>query len=111
MSFFLSFLLLWRELPPGFNPRTLALAQRWRNEESDDARLVARALAMFAAAPFRYTMNPPLLGRDSVDAFLFETRAGFCEHYASAFAVLMRALDIPSRIVTGYHGGERSADT
>jgi len=96
----------WLELPPGYNPRTLALAQRWRNEEPDDARLVARALAMFGEAPFRYTMNPPLLGRDSVDAFLFETRAGFCEHYASAFAVLMRALDIPSRIVTGYHGGE-----
>lgn len=50
--------------------------------------------------------SPPLLGRNSVDEFLFETRRGFCEHYASAFAVLMRAAGIPARIVTGYVGGE-----
>jgi transglutaminase-like putative cysteine protease len=98
----------WLELPPGFNPRTLELAQRWRNEENDDARLVERALAMFREAPFRYTMNPPTLGPNSADDFLFQTRAGFCEHYASAFSVLMRALDIPARVVTGYQGGERN---
>ncbi len=98
----------WLDLPPSFNPRTLELAARWRNEEPDTSRLVERALAMFAQQPFRYTMRPPLLGRHSVDEFLFGTRAGFCEHYASAFTVLMRALDIPARVVTGYQGGERN---
>ncbi len=102
----------WLALPSGFNPRTLALAQRWRDEAGAgpdaDARLVERALALFRDEPFRYTLEPPLLGRDGVDDFLFETRAGFCEHYASAFAILMRALGVPARIVTGYQGGERN---
>ena len=96
----------WLDLPPGFNPRTLEMAGVWRNQEADNARLVQRALDLFAQAPFRYTMSPPLLGRHSADEFLFDTRAGFCEHYASAFTVLMRALDIPARVVTGYQGGE-----
>ena len=122
----------WLELPPGFNPRTLALAAQWRSEtlaadgagertpersesalrpseRSEDARrLVERALVMFRQQAFRYTLQPPLLGRHSVDEFLFETRAGFCEHYAGAFVVLMRALDVPARVVTGYQGGERN---
>lgn len=103
----------WRALPPGFNPRTLDLATRWREsgesgESGGDAALVARALALFREQPFRYTLEPPPLGEDSIDEFLFETRAGFCEHYASAFVVLMRALSIPARIVTGYQGGERN---
>jgi hypothetical protein len=98
----------WLELPPGFNPRTLALAARWREDERADQHLVERALTMFREQPFRYTLQPPRLGRDSVDDFLFETRSGFCEHYAGAFVVLMRALDIPARVVTGYQGGERN---
>jgi len=112
----------WLELPAGFNPRTLALAAQWRAETlaadsvggrtpqrgEVDLRLIERALAMFRQQPFRYTLQPPLLGRHSVDDFLFETRSGFCEHYAGAFVVLMRALDVPARIVTGYQGGERN---
>lgn len=96
----------WLALPPGFNPKTLELAARWRNEEPDNAKLVDRALRMFNREAFHYTLKPPLLGRDSADDFLFRTRSGFCEHYASAFVVLMRALDIPARVVTGYQGGE-----
>jgi transglutaminase-like putative cysteine protease len=96
------------QLPPGFNPRTLQLAADWQAVEQDPARLVERALRMFREQAFRYTLDPPLLGKHSVDEFLFDTRAGFCEHYASAFAVLMRALDIPARVVTGYHGAERN---
>ena len=65
-----------------------------------------RCCTISAAKPFRYTLNPPLLGGDGVDEFLFSTRAGFCEHYAGAFVVLMRAMDIPARVVTGYQGGE-----
>lgn len=101
----------WLALPDGYAPRTRALAARWRAEpagtgETDERALIRRALARFRTEPYRYTLRPPLLGRQAVDEFLFDTRAGFCEHYASAFVVLMRALGIPARIVTGYQGGE-----
>jgi protein-glutamine gamma-glutamyltransferase len=98
----------WLDLPPSFNPRTLALAAQWQNETPDPGKLVQRALDHIRSEPFYYTFKPPLLGRNSVDEFLFTTRSGFCEHYSSAFVVLMRALDIPARVVTGYQGGERN---
>jgi protein-glutamine gamma-glutamyltransferase len=98
----------WLELPPSFNPKTLELAARWQRETPEPEALVQRALAYFFEEKFYYTMKPPLLGRNSVDDFLFNTRSGFCEHYSSAFVVLMRALDIPARVVTGYQGGEKN---
>jgi len=94
----------FRQLPDGFNPRTLALAQQWRAEGDDDEAIIRRALAWFNAE-FTYTLNPILLGRDSVDDFLFNTKQGYCEHFSSSFAVLMRAAGIPARIATGYQGG------
>jgi transglutaminase-like putative cysteine protease len=97
----------WLQLPPGQHQRTLELAARWQRQTPDPATLVERALEMFRSGGFRYTPTPPALADQIVDRFLFETRAGFCEHYASAFVVLMRALDIPARVVTGYHGAER----
>jgi len=93
-------------LPKGANPRTRALAAARYNASRDDADYVQGVLAMFREQPFRYTLQPPLLGDNSMDQFLLETRAGFCEHYAYAFAVLMRAVGIPARIVAGYQGGE-----
>jgi len=63
-------------------------------------------LKFFRQEKFSYTLQPPLLGRNGIDDFLFSTRAGFCEHYASAFVVIMRAMDIPARVVTGYQGGQ-----
>ncbi|RQO35700.1 DUF3488 domain-containing protein [Herminiimonas sp. KBW02] len=93
-------------LPPNYNPRTLALATQIRRDTSGDQAAIERVLQLFRSAPFRYTLEPPLLGVNSVDDFLFSTRAGFCEHYASAFVVLMRAMGIPSRVVTGYQGGQ-----
>jgi protein-glutamine gamma-glutamyltransferase len=96
----------WLGLPPGFNPKTLQLALDWRNEEPDSAKLVAKALKLYRQEPFYYTLKPPTYGKNSVDEFLFEKRRGFCEHYAQSFVVLMRALDIPARVVTGYSGGE-----
>jgi transglutaminase-like putative cysteine protease len=92
-------------LPDGYNPRTLALARQWRSEAgSDDAAIVERALR-WIRADFAYTLDTPLLGRHSVDEFLFDQQAGFCEHFSSAFVVLMRGAGIPARVVTGYVGG------
>jgi hypothetical protein len=62
-------------------------------------------LDMFRTEEFYYTLHPPRLAEDSVDGFLFDSRRGFCGHYASAFAELMRAAGLPARVVTGYHGG------
>ena len=91
-------------LPEDFDPRARALAHRWRAGGASDEAVVQAALALFHAE-FTYTLSPPLLGRHSIDEFLFETRQGFCEHYSSAFVFLMRAAGIPARVVTGYQGG------
>jgi transglutaminase-like putative cysteine protease len=93
------------DLPEGSNPRTRALIERWRQDTPDDRQLAQRALDYFNREPFHYSLDAPLLGRHSVDEFLFDSRTGFCEHYASSFAVMMRMAGIPSRIVTGYLGG------
>lgn len=99
-------------LPPGYNPRTLALARQWRDaagpsSAASDAAIVQRAMGMIRA-DFGYTLATPLPGRNAVDEFLFDTKAGFCEHFSSAFVVLMRAAGIPARVVTGYVGGYRN---
>lgn len=95
------------QLPPGLNPRAQQLALQWRAEGANDAAVVRAALAHFNRENFRYTLEPPPLpGSNSIDEFLFETRQGFCEHYAGSFVVLMRAAHIPARVVTGYQGGE-----
>jgi hypothetical protein len=78
-------------------------------EASDPAAIITDALAYFREQPFVYTLTPPLLGEDPMDEFLFSTRRGFCEHFASAFVVLMRAAGVPARVVTGYMGGEMNA--
>ena len=93
-------------LPPRRNPRTLALAAQLRAQAPSDSAYVDAALAYLRDGGFEYTLVPPRLGRDSADDLLFETRLGFCAHYASAFVVLMRAGGIPARVVTGYLGGE-----
>jgi transglutaminase-like putative cysteine protease len=113
-------------LPDGFNQRTRQLAAEWRREiegspspqtsptgrggrrSSDevDELIVKKALSYFNQNAFDYTLEPPPLGINSVDDFLFDTRKGFCEYYASSFVFLMRAAGIPARVVTGYQGGE-----
>ena len=96
------------QLPEDSAPRTRALAREWRAVAASPEAVVARALDYYRQEPFYYTLQPPRLLDDPIDGFLFETRRGFCEHYASSFTVLMRAAGIPARVVTGYLGGERS---
>ena len=89
------------------NARTVALGRQLARVHGGDARaIVAALLTMFREQPFEYTLQPPRLADNAIDEFLFSTRKGFCEHYASAFAVLMRAAGVPARVVTGYQGGE-----
>ncbi len=93
-------------LPEGNNPRSRELAREWRANSSEPRDIIRDALSIFRAETFYYTLTPPPLGAHSADDFLFKTREGFCEHYTSAFTILMRAAGIPARVVTGYQGGE-----
>lgn len=94
------------QLPEEGNPRTVALGRELA-ARYDDAPSIARTmLAMFREQPFVYTLRPPKLADNVIDEFLFETRQGFCEHYAAAFTTVMRAAGVPARVVTGYQGGE-----
>ena len=93
-------------LPADSNPRSRELAAELAAGARDHAEIVERVLARLRVLRLAYTLRPPELGRHTADEFLFDTRRGFCEHFASAFAVLMRAAGVPTRIVTGYQGGE-----
>jgi transglutaminase-like putative cysteine protease len=95
----------WLQLPAGFNPRAVEYGRELAAQESPEAAMRA-VLRRFRKENFEYTLEPPLLGSNSVDEFLFQTRRGFCEHYASAFVFLMRAAGVPARVITGYQGGE-----
>jgi transglutaminase-like putative cysteine protease len=101
----------WLQLPAGFNPRTRQFADELQAEfpatqPGRAQRLVSAVLDYLNRGGYRYTLDPPLLGKNSVDEFLFDTKLGYCEHYASAFTVLMRMVGVPARVVTGYQGGE-----
>ena len=101
----------WLALPATYNPRTHEFASDLLRRVPDggagrDAELVRAVLDHFRGGGYEYTLSPPRLGRHSVDEFLFETKRGYCEHYSSAFVVVMRALGVPARVVTGYQGGE-----
>jgi len=100
-------------LPPGFNPRTIALAAEMRRDPALSAApapvLVQAVLERLRTGGYRYTLEPGVFGEHSADEFWFDRREGFCEHIASAFVILMRALDVPARVVTGYQGGEINA--
>ena len=94
------------EFPVGLNPRLQALGREWKDTLAPADR-VAAAQRWYLSQPFRYTTKPGLLpGPHPVDAFLFDTRTGFCEHFASGFTALMRAAGVPARIVLGYQGGD-----
>ncbi len=96
------------QLPKNLNPQSIKLARQWRSQTQSDVELINTALDYFRTEPFYYTRKPPALYANVVDMFLFETRQGFCEHYAASFVTLMRAADIPARVVIGYQGAERN---
>jgi protein-glutamine gamma-glutamyltransferase len=97
-------------LPPGFNPRTLQLAVDMRREPrlqtAGGAELVNAVMDRLRTGGYSYTLEPGVYGQNTADEFWFDRKEGFCEHIASSFVILMRALDVPARIVTGYQGGE-----
>ena len=101
------------ELPTGFNPRTLQWAADLRRDprfaQDEGPALVPAVLAQLATGGYSYTLEPGVYGANSADEFWFDRKQGFCEHIASAFVLLMRALDLPARVVTGYQGAERNA--
>jgi transglutaminase-like putative cysteine protease len=88
------------------NPKSLALALELRSGVTSDGAYIETVLNLFRTGGFQYTLEPPRLGFNPVDDFLFNTRLGFCGHYASAFVLMMRAAGVPARVVTGYLGGE-----
>jgi transglutaminase-like putative cysteine protease len=93
-------------LPAAANPRAVALGRELATRNADPLAAVRAMLRMFREQPFEYTLQPPKVGSNPTDEFLFTTRQGFCEHYAAAFTVVMRAAGVPARVVTGYQGGE-----
>jgi len=101
------------DLPPGFNPRTQALASEIRRDpryaQANTSTLVQVALERLRTGGYTYTLEPGVYGQHTADEFWFDRKEGFCEHIASSFVILMRAMDIPARIVTGYQGGERNS--
>ena len=93
-------------LPEGRNPRAVALAQSLRRQAADDATYARNVLDWFRGNGLEYTFEPEPTGLEAVDSVLFDTKRGFCGHFASAYATMMRAVGVPARVVTGYLGGE-----
>ncbi|HJW10790.1 MAG TPA: DUF3488 and transglutaminase-like domain-containing protein, partial [Albitalea sp.] len=102
------------DLPPGFNPRTLAWAHALKSEprlaHADAATLADAVMQHIATAGFTYTMSPGAYGETdplgAIDEFWLDRKLGFCEHFAAAFVVVMRAMNVPARVVTGYQGSD-----
>ena len=101
----------WLRLPLRGNPRAHAMARQWLEEApgATPEQRILRLMQWLRDGHFAYTLAPPLLGDDTVDEFVFDTREGFCEHFSNAFVFLARALGVPARVVTGYQGAEANA--
>ncbi len=93
-------------VPQSISPRVQGLAQSWATVNPDPRAIVSSALHFFGSQGFRYSLSPGQYRKNDLEAFLFERRLGFCEHYASSFATLMRLAGVPARVVLGYLGGE-----
>ncbi|MGR9088033.1 MAG: transglutaminase family protein, partial [Gammaproteobacteria bacterium] len=93
------------QLPAEPSSRIRQLAERLHGFDAPPEVYIHQVMRHFRTENFRYTLKPPLMEADPIGTFLFETRSGFCSHYASAFVYLMRVAHIPSRVVTGFQGG------
>ena len=93
-------------LPQGINPLSRTLAEKWRKEGLTPQAIAVMVLQLFREDNFVYTLRPPLLGTNAIDEFIFQSKRGFCEHYAAAFVFLLRAAGVPARVIGGYQGGE-----
>ncbi|MFW6333927.1 MAG: transglutaminase TgpA family protein [Desulfosalsimonas sp.] len=93
-------------LPENTNPRTRQFGKQLAENSDNPEQTVEKALEYLKDKDFVYTLKPPEMKENPSDLFLFEYREGFCEHFASSFAVVMRAAQIPARVVGGYMGGE-----
>ena len=97
-------------LPTGYNPRTLQMAADIKRDprfaQANTTALVNEVMQKLRTGGYEYTLEPGIYGDNTADEFWFDRKAGFCEHIASSFVVLMRAVGVPARIVTGYQGGE-----
>jgi protein-glutamine gamma-glutamyltransferase len=92
------------QLPTNTNPQTTAMVNNWLQQQLT-AKEIIQEMQNKITREFRYTLQPPVLGQDSVDDFLFNSKQGFCEHFASSFAFVMRRAGIPARVIVGYQGG------
>ncbi|NMH58793.1 transglutaminaseTgpA domain-containing protein [Alteromonas ponticola] len=97
-------------VPKKGNERTISWVADLRSTYPDNQQFIEAVLAYFGQQPFIYTLSPPPMRENFADTFLFDERAGFCSHYASAMAYVLRLAGIPARMVTGYQGGERLKD-
>lgn len=93
-------------LPPGANPKTRQWVEQLQSKYSDPQQLSRAMMLHFNQGGFVYRLSVPKLGANSIDQFLFESKVGFCGHYASALTYMLRLAQIPARLVVGYQGGE-----
>lgn len=93
-------------LPVFGNPEARQWATQLAQQHDSSEAISAAILHTFRSQPYHYSLKPPLLGADSIDDFLYRSRSGFCGHYASATAFVLRAAGVPARLVSGYQGGE-----
>ncbi|WP_122664618.1 transglutaminase TgpA family protein [Pseudomonas viridiflava] len=98
------------QLPGKGNPQARQWASDLARRYPKPDALAQAMLDYFAREPYHYTLKPPTLGPDSIDDFLFDSRRGFCAHYAGAMTFVLRAAGIPARVVAGYQGGELNPD-
>jgi hypothetical protein len=94
------------EVPASISPAVRELAESWTDQDSNPRATMNKALQFFRTYGFRYSLLPGEYGKNDLEQFLFHRRIGFCEHYATSFATLMRLAGIPARVVVGYLGGE-----